>query len=91
MRLVNGPCDPRAIEMVVTADAETVAIRPMPFECRDVYKVTDRFIEDGTVTAATGTYWYTEGPRRAIDQYRRTLARLGTSRAFAVKRTKVQP
>lgn len=91
MKLLNGPCDPRAVDMLVTAEAETVSIRPIPFECRDIYKVVDRFVDDGTVTAATGTYWYTEGPRKQIDAYRRALARLGTSRAFAVKRTKVKP
>lgn len=90
MKLLNGPCDPRAIDMVVTADAKLVSIRPMPFECHDVYTVTDRFVEDGKVIAATGEYLYTDGARKHLDAYRRALVRLGTSRAFRVKKAKVR-
>lgn len=90
MKLLNGPCDPRAIDMVVTADAASVGIRPMPYTCYDVYRVTDRFVDDGDVIAATGEYLYTDGPRLQIDMYRKTLARLGTSRAFRVKRGKLK-
>jgi hypothetical protein len=89
MKLLKGPCDPRAIEMVVTADAQTVSVRPMPYDCHDIYTVTDRFLDAGEVVAATGEHQYTAGSRKQIEQYRRSLCRLGTTRAFRVKRAPV--
>lgn len=86
VRLVNGPCDPRWVEMSVTVDAETVSVRPMPFNCHDVYAVTDRLSENGTVTAATADYLFTDGARKDVDAYRRALVKLGTRRAFMLKR-----
>lgn len=86
--LKGGPCDPRNVEMVVTLDAETIGIRPMPFTCYDVYAVTERFNDFGELTHATGQYLYTDGPRKQVDDYRRAVLRLGTGRAFAVKRKK---
>lgn len=83
--LKGGPCDPRTITMSVTVDAQHVSIRPMPFDCHDVYAITDRFVEHDQVTHATGEYLYTSGPRVQREKYRKTLLRLGTGRAFAVK------
>lgn len=85
IRLLGGPCDPRHLEMVVTVDAVSVGIRPMPFDCIDVYVVTDRFVDDGVVLIATGEYAYTTGTRPQRDKYRRALTRLGTGRAFMIK------
>lgn len=87
VKLLNGPCDPREIDMVVTEDATELKIRPMPYDCYDIYQVTDRFVQHGDVIAATGEYVRTEGVRRQIDQYRRVITRLGAGRAFRVKRT----
>ncbi len=88
MRLLGGPCDPRDVTMTVTADAAHVSIRPMPFACQDVYAITSRSMDDesGSVELADGQYLYTDGPRRDVDAYRRTLLRLGTGRAFLLKR-----
>lgn len=87
--LKNGPCDPRRVDMTVTPDADAVFIRPEPFECHDVYAVVDKFVEDGAVLVATGEYLHTSGPRKQVDAYRKALLRLGTGRAFKVKREKV--
>ena len=91
VRLLNGPCDPRDVEMSVSPDAEQVYIRPMPFPCEDVYAITDTFREGDVLSHATGTYQYTTGTRASLDQYRRALARLGTGRAFAMKRRATRP
>lgn len=88
IRLLNGPCDPREIEMTVTVDADAVFVRPVPFDCQDVYAVTDKFIEDNQVTVATGEYLHTIGARKQTDAYRRQLARISSARAFLVKREK---
>lgn len=84
--LKNGPCDPRDIEMNVTDDATLVRVRPLPFGVQDVYAVVDRFVDDETLTHATGEYLYTEGPRPQVDAYRKKLVSIGTGRAFLVKR-----
>lgn len=85
--LKGGPCDPRRIQVTVTADAAEVFVRPMPFECHDVYAVTEKIVPaDGTVREATGEYRYTTGPRSQIELYRRKIAAFGTGRAFVVKR-----
>jgi len=86
MLLKGGPCDPRRVTMTVTPDADAVFVRPEPFDCEDVYAVMDKFVDGDTVTAATGAYLYTRGPRRQVDAYRKALLRLGTGRAFALKR-----
>lgn len=88
MRLLNGPCDPRDVDMKVSVDAVLVLVRPMPFELDDEYVVTDRFEEQGELTYATGEYQRTIGPRKQIDAYRKALGRLGAGRAFRVKREK---
>ena len=85
MRLEHGPCDPREVEMTVTVNATEVRIRPMPFQLEDVYLVTDRFIDEGRVTHASGTYRYTTGSRPQRQAYQRALTRLGLGRAFALK------
>ncbi len=90
MRLLNGPCDPRDVEMPVTVDAETIGVRPMPFEVSDIYVVTDRFIEQGEMLVGTAEYQRTLGPRKQIDAYRKALGRLGAGRAFRVKREKAR-
>lgn len=87
MRLLNGPCDPRDIEMKVSVDAKTITVRPMPFELADEYVVTERFVDNGEVLAATAEYQRTIGARKQVDAYRKALGRLGAGRAFKVKRT----
>lgn len=89
MKLVNGPCDPREIDMHVSADADAVFVRPIPFDVQDVYAVTDRFMDNTHVTVATGEYLHTTGTRKNIDAYRQQLGRLGMWRAFKVKRERV--
>lgn len=86
VRLLNGPCDPRDVEMNVTTDAEALRVRPAPFQVYDVYAVVDRFIDHDALTHATGEYLYTEGARPQVDAYRKKLVQLGTGRAFLVKR-----
>jgi hypothetical protein len=83
--LLKGPCDPRRVSMVVSVGATEVSVRPLPFDCHDVYRVVDRRVDGGTVTEATGEYRHTAGPRTQIQAYRRAVARLG-NRAFRVKR-----
>lgn len=85
VRLLNGPCDPRDVTMSVTLDATEIRIRPVPFDCDDVYELTDRFIDGWTVQAATALYVKTEGSREQRKQYRQALARVGMTRAFGVK------
>lgn len=87
MRLLNGPCDPRDVEMKVSLDAKTVTVRPMPFDLQDEYVITERFVDNGEVLAATAEYQRTLGPRKQTDAYRKALGRLGAGRAFKVKRT----
>ncbi len=88
IRLLNGPCDPRELQMLVSVDADAVYVRPVPFDCHDVYLVIDKFVEDNQVTVATGEYLHTTGTRRQLDAYRQQLARIGAGRAFKVKREK---
>jgi hypothetical protein len=83
--LLKGPCDPRRVSMIVTVDATEVSVRPLPFECHDVYGVVDRRVEGETVIEATAEYLHTDGPRMQIRAYRNAVARLG-DRAFKVKR-----
>lgn len=86
IKLLNGPCDPRDVEMSVTTDADAVFVRQMPFEVQDVYLVIDKFVEDGAVVLATGEYSHTTGTRQQLNAYRKALARIGAGRAFAMKR-----
>ena len=74
--------------MSVTTDAQFVFVRPMPFDCHDVYRVTDRFIDQEIVTHATGEYVYTDGARPERERYRKQLIRIGAGRGFKVKSEK---
>lgn len=85
VRLLNGPCDPRDVEMPVSLDAQSLSVRPMPFDVHDVYVVTDTFIEHEAVAHATGEYVYTEGKRPQLNAYRTALVKIGAGRAFKVK------
>lgn len=86
LRLLNGPCDPREVEVAVAVDASVVHIRPMPFGCVDIYVISDRFIDGGELLVATGEYLYTDGPRGQRDAYRKALVRVGAGRAFRIKK-----
>lgn len=88
VRLLKGPCDPRDVEMLVSDDAESLSVRPMPFDVYDVYVLTERFREGTAILVATAEYTHTTGSRPQLDAYRRALAKLGTGRAFALKRPK---
>lgn len=85
VRLLHGPCDPRDVEMPVSVDAESLSVRPMPFDVQDVYVVTDTFIEHEMVAHATGEYVYTDGTRPQLNAYRKELTKVGAGRAFKVK------
>ena len=86
--LKGGACDPRRVEMTVTTDAAEVFVRPTPFECHDVYAVSEKILDaDGTVSEATGEYRHTTGPRSQVELYRRKMAAFRTGRAFVVKRS----
>jgi hypothetical protein len=84
--LLNGPCDPRRVTMVVTTDATEIHVRPEPFGCHDVYILVDRRTARDMVTEATAEYLHTVGPQPQIHAYRKRIARFGTGRAFKVKR-----
>ena len=89
VRLLNGPCDPREVEMPVAVDADAVLVRPVPFHCSDVYAVMDRFIDNDIVYVATCEYLHTDGARRQTDAYRKALLKIGAGRAFRLKRQHV--
>lgn len=72
--------------MKVSIDAETVSIRPVPFDLEDEYVITERFVDDGDILVATAEYCRTLGPRKQVDAYRKALGRIGAGRAFKVKR-----
>lgn len=88
VKLLNGPCDPRLVDMVITWDADLIAIRPMPFGVHDIYKVVDRFEDRGETPYATAEYQYTDGGRPDVEKYRAAVLKFGAGRAFRVKRQK---
>lgn len=88
VKLLNGPCDPRDVEMLVSLDAQTLSVRPMPFLIDDIYVVTDRFVDGETLSHVTAEYLHTVGPRPQVEKYRKEIARVGSGRAFRVKRAR---